>query len=252
MKEGRMKGWAAMLAAAFVIASSSISQAEIMFSSDFDGNTGAHVFAGDTDNVAGSSSLGVTWNTVAPGITVSPTLTAISTSSGGFAQTQNGTATYANPNVVYISRNLNLDTNPQRGFSVSFAVVGPTWQLDELVVSARHTNNQGTQAQVFSSDLVYGLTDGGTYNQTGSVNVTYTTSAGYTSTAFPLTGLSLAPGNYTLSVYMTNLTGVGAGAYATYDGVRLVAVPEPGVPIAMSLIASAGLAACYRRRKAKA
>jgi len=248
MQEGDMKGWLASLAAIVVMASASAARAEVLFSSNFDNNTGAEVFSGNTDNVLGSTTLGVNWDTVAPGITVSPTLTAISTTSGGFAQTQNGAATYANPNVAYISRNLNLDTNPQRGFSVSFSVAGQTWQLDELVVSARHTNNAGTQAQVESSDLVYSLTDGGTFNQTGSVNVTYTSTPGYTPTAFPLTGLSLAPGNYTLSIYMTNLS--AGGAYATYDGVSLVAVPEPGMPIAMSLIAAASLAACRRRRTA--
>lgn len=198
----------------------------------------------------------MTWDTVASGITVSPTLTAISTSGGGFAQTQNGTATYANPNVVYISRNLNLNVDasqglPQRGFSVSFSVAGQTWQLDELIVSARHTTNTGNQAQAYSSDLVYSLTGGDSFNETGSVNVTYeNTVTAYTSTAFPLTGLSLAPGSYTLDIYMTNLS--TGGAYATYDGVELVAVPEPGMSIAMSLIAAAGLAACRRPRTARA
>ena len=243
-----MKGWLVSLAAVVVMASASASRAEVMFSSDFDNNTGAHVFTGNTDNVLGSSTLGVTWDTVASGITVSPTLTAISTTSGGFAQTQNGTATYANPDVIYISRNLNLDTNPQRGFSVSFSV-GDTWLLDELIVSARHTTNAGSQPQVYSSDLVYNLT-GGSLTESDSVNVTYTSTSGYTATAFPLTGVSLAPGSYTLDIYMTNLS--TGGAYATYDGVSLVAVPEPGMPIALSLIAAAGLAACRQRRKARA
>ena len=130
-----------------------------LFTSNFEGNTGAHVFSGDTDNTSGSSTLTINDWTTHTSLTSISGLTAISTTSGGFAQTQGGSGAYANANTVYISRNHNLDTNPQRGFSLSFTLNSP-WLLDELTVLTRHTNNQGTQAQVGSTDLVINLSGG--------------------------------------------------------------------------------------------
>lgn len=40
--------------------SAGLSDAAILFSSDFDANTGAHVFTGKTDNTTGSTSVTIT------------------------------------------------------------------------------------------------------------------------------------------------------------------------------------------------
>ena len=80
-------------------------------------------------------------------------MTAISTgdggTSGGFAVTQGGTGTYATFDMVYMSRNLNQDTDRTtslRGFSFDFTTDTP-WTLDGITVVAEHTNNSGTQNQ---------------------------------------------------------------------------------------------------------
>ncbi|MGA0845602.1 MAG: hypothetical protein ACO3RV_03610, partial [Luteolibacter sp.] len=73
----------------------SLGHAAILFTSDFDGNTGATVLPGNTDNISGSSTVTINdWSTD-PAVTAISGLTAISTSSGGFAQLQNGSAKYA-------------------------------------------------------------------------------------------------------------------------------------------------------------
>ena len=164
-----------VLAACAVLSFSVAAPADILLDTDFDGSTGHHVFAGNTDNVTGSSALSVNWTTDASVTSISG-LTALSTTSGGFATLQGGTATYANPDVVYISRNLNLDdraTN-QRGFSFDFTT-DTDWTLDSITVVAEHTNNQGNQNQAYASDLHYSLTGPATLS--GIIAVDYTQSA---------------------------------------------------------------------------
>ncbi|WP_193213400.1 sulfatase-like hydrolase/transferase [Luteolibacter marinus] len=196
-----------------------------LFSSDFDGNTGAHVFTKDTDNTSGSSTLGVTWNSHAS-VTGLTGLTAISTGDsgtlGGFARTQGGTGAFADGNNVFLSRNLNQDTNrttSRRGFSLGFTL-GDTWDLGTLTVLSGHTNNSATQDQSYSSDLVFTLSGGSLASPvSSSVRENYGTGSTYHTVPFDLAGTTLGPGSYTLSVYQTNMT--EGGAYAIFDGITL-------------------------------
>jgi hypothetical protein len=226
--------------------------AATLFTSNFDANTGATVLAGNTDNVSGSSSVTITdWSTDASVTSISG-LTAISTddggttTAGGFAQLQGGSATYANPDVVYLSRNHNVDAtrgDNYRGFSLSFTL-SDSWGLSTLTVLSGHTNNAGNQDQAFTSDLVFNLT-GGTLGSplTGSSNEDYGSGSAYRSVAFDLTGTTLGAGSYTLDVYQTNMP--SGGAYATYDGITLEAIPEPTA----ALLGSLGLLGLLRRRR---
>ena len=71
-------------------------RADTLFTSAFDGNTGAAVLAGNTDNTTGSATVGITDWVTDSSVTSISGLTAISTTAGGFAQLQGGTANYAN------------------------------------------------------------------------------------------------------------------------------------------------------------
>lgn len=227
-------------------------RADLMFSTNFDGSTGHHVFAAGTDNTSGSSSLGVSWTTD-PSVTGITGLTALSTGDsgtlGGFAVTQNGSAFYANADVVYLSRNMNLDTDrttTRRGFSLQFTLNAP-WTLNQLTVVAEHTTNTGTQNQAYTSDLYYQIT--GPTPLSGMQTVDYNTAGDWHTTVFSdLAGATLPSGTHTLTVYMSNMT--GGGAYASYDGLSLegVLVPEPGT-LALGLLGAALLIGGTRHRR---
>lgn len=197
-----------------------------IFNSSFDGNTGAHVFATNTDNTSGSPGLAINDWTTHASVTAISGLGAISTgdggTSGGFARTQGGTGTYANGDNVYLSRNHNLDSDrstSRRGFSLSFTI-DSTWPLTTLSILSGHTTNTGNQDQSYSSDLVFSL-DGGTLGApvTASSNQDYGTGPAYLPVSFDLAGTILGPGTYTLDVYQRNMA--GGGAYATFDGITL-------------------------------
>ncbi len=205
-----------------------------MFTSDFNGNTGAVVLAGNTDNTSGSTSLGVTWTQHAS-VTAISGLTTISTGDsgtlGGFAQLQNGTATYANANNVYISRNHNKDTNratSKRGYSFTFTL-GASWDLSTLSVLSGHTNNTGLEDQALSSKLNISIS-GGTLGSPISANKTenYANAPAYHTVPFSLTGSTLGVGTYTVQIYQSDMT--EAGAYAMYDGITLTGTSTAAPP----------------------
>jgi arylsulfatase A-like enzyme len=228
-----------ILTAVALLALVSFAQGGVIFTSNFDGNTGAYVFSGNTDNTAGSSSVAIVDWTTGSMVTSISGLTAISTTSGGFAQLQGGTATYAGPDNIYLSRNHNLDgSTSKRGFSLTFTL-NSTTNLSTLTVLSGHTTNTGTQDQSYSSTLVYSLS-GGTLGAalTGSSSVDYGISPAYHSVVFDLTGTSIGAGTYTLEIYQTNLS--GGGAYAIYDGITLEdgALPPPPPPTIGSFTAS--------------
>jgi len=227
---------------------------DVLLTSGFDNNTGATVLAGNTDNTSGSSSVTITdWATDAS-VTAISGLTAISSNDGGatqtgagFVQLQNGTATYANDDVVFLNPNHNDDAtreNNRRGFSFVFTIDADQ-VFENLTVMSGHTNNQGTQAQVFTSDLNFTIV-GGAVNIGGETNVDYGATGTTTYAEIELadgTGTALAAGTYTVSVWQDTMP--GGGAYATYDGVTLNVVPEPG---SMALLALGGLMVARRRR----
>ena len=206
--------------------------AETLFTSEFNGNTGAVVLAGNTVNTAGNPLVTIIdWVTVADVSAISG-LTAISTGDsgtiGGFAQLQNGTATYANANNIFLARNHNLDTNrstSKRGYSFTFTL-DSSWDPTTLTVLSGHTTNTGNTDQVYPSTLVVSLS-GGTLPEPVTLSSTedYNNAPAYHSVALDFTGTTLAAGTYTLEVYQTNMT--DGGAYATYDGITLLADPTP-------------------------
>lgn len=236
-----------------LIASAGMASAATLFTSGFDGNTGAHVFAANTDNTSGSSSVTITDWTTDAGVTTISGLTAVSTTDGGtstqggFAQTQNGTAAFASGDTVYLSRNHNLAaprTNAQLGYSFTFTT-NTSFDLDELVVASTHTTNTGIQDQAFASDLVISLS-GGTLGSavTQTINEDYAAEDGYHDVTFDLTGTTIGAGTYTLQVHQSNMP--GGGAYASYNGITLTSVPEPS---STALLGLGGLALIMRRRK---
>lgn len=223
----------------FASALAAVAQTTV-FTSDFNANTGAAVLAGNTDNTSGSASLGVTWTKHAAVSAVSG-LTAISTgdsgTAGGFARLQGGSATYANANNVFISRNHNLDSNratSKRGFSFTFTT-GGSWDLGTLTVLSGHTNNSGNQDQDFSSKLNISIS-GGTLGSpvTASSTENYATAPAYHTVNFNLAGNTLGPGTYTVEVWQSDMP--GGGAYAMYDGITLTATPA-GMPTIESFTA---------------
>ncbi|MCK4564304.1 MAG: hypothetical protein KAU94_06500, partial [Verrucomicrobia bacterium] len=207
-------------------------ESPVLFSSSFDGNTGAYVFAGSTDNELGFATLGITDWTTDASVTAISDLTAISTTSGGFAQTQGGTATYANGDAVYISRNLNLDTSPQRGFSLTFTT-GTQQKLAILKILSGISNNTGLTDHYYTTDLTYSLS-GGTLGApvTGTTTEDYSIGPAYHTVDFDLTGTTIGAGTYTLEVYQSNMDGLGC--YAIYDGILLAAYPRNAATISGS------------------
>ncbi len=216
-----------------------------MFTSNFDGNTGAVVLPGNTDNSSGSSSLGVTWTQHAS-VTAISGLSAVSSGDsgtlGGFAQLQNGTAAYANANSVYLSRNHSLDSNratSKRGFSFSFTV-GSSWNLNTLTVLSGHTNNAGTFDQDFSSKLNISISGGSLVSPVVvSSAENYTSAPAYHTVNFSLAGNTLGAGTYSAQIYQSDMT--GTGAYAMYDGITLTGTTAaPSVPVIASFTTDDG------------
>ncbi|WP_193213402.1 PEP-CTERM sorting domain-containing protein [Luteolibacter marinus] len=219
-----------------------------LFNSAFDANVGATELAGNTDNTSGSATVTITDWYLDSAVTGISALTAISTdngiTAGGFAQLQGGTAAYANEDNLYLSRNsFNQGTAPrQRGFSLTFTL-DSAQDLLSLTVLSGHTNNTGIQDQAYSSDLVFSLA-GGTLGSavTASITESYDSGPAYHPVVFDLNGTSLGAGTYTLEVYQTNATG---GSYAIYDGINLVAVPEPSI----ALLGGLGLLGLLRHKR---
>ena len=196
-----------------------------LFTSAFCGNGGATVLSGNADNTSGAATLTIHDWTNNAAITSISGLAAISTTAGGFAVLQGGTAEYANTNCVFI--NNNLDNAPcQRGYSFTFAVT-TKFDLTTLTVAARHTSNTGNLAQQYTSDLHYSIS-GGTLSTplAGYATETYplTPLTNYTVVPFSLGNATIGAGSYTVQVYMTNL--VSGGAYATYQGITLAGNPS--------------------------
>ena len=198
----------------------------ILFISAFSGNSGATVLPGNADNTSGTTSLTINDWTNNAAVTSISGLNLLSTPSpgGGFAILQNGTATYANSNCVFV--NCNLNTNQcQRGYRFTFTL-NTNFNLATLTVAARHTSNSGNLAQQFTSDLHYSIS-GGTLSAplAGYATETYSNSVpSYTVVPFSLNDAAIGAGTYTVQVYMTNL--VTGGAYATYQGITLAGVPS--------------------------
>ncbi|NWK55071.1 PEP-CTERM sorting domain-containing protein [Verrucomicrobiaceae bacterium N1E253] len=229
-----------------LIASAGFANAAVttLFSSDFDGNTGAHVFAGNTDNTSGSANVTITDWTQDSSVTSISGLTAIATGGGGFAQLGGGTATYAGPNNIYLSRNHNQGT-ADHGYSLTFTI-DTSWAATNLNVLSGHTTNTGTQDQSYTSDLNFSIS-GGTLGAavTGISTEDYSVAPAYHSVNFDLTGTTLGAGTYTLQVFQNNNA---SGSYAIYNGVTLeaTAVPEP---TSAALFGLGGISLILRRRK---
>lgn len=230
-------------------------QAATLFTSGSDANTRAFVFSGGTDDTSGSSSLNITDWTTDSAITSISGLTAISTTDGGattqggFAVTQGGSGSFANNDVVYLSRNHNLAdprTDAQLGYSFTFTLDSP-FDLTSLAVESTHTTNTGTQDQAFASDLIINIS-GGTLSSpiSRTINENYDGENGYQTINFDLTGNQLSAGDYTMEVYQSDMP--GGGAYASYDGITPTAdaVPEPS---STALLGLGGLTLILRRRK---
>ncbi|HSH16023.1 MAG TPA: hypothetical protein VLD18_08320, partial [Verrucomicrobiae bacterium] len=140
--------------------------ADTLFTSNFTANTGAAVLAGNSVNTSGNPTVTLTdWVTDAS-VTAISGLTAISTgdsgTSGGFAQLQNGAATYANTNNIFLARNHNTDTDrttSKRGYSITFTL-DSSWDPTILTVLSGHTTNTGNTDQVYPSTLVVSISGG--------------------------------------------------------------------------------------------
>ena len=204
-----------------------------LFTSTFHGTSGGTVLSGNADNTSGTTSLTINdWTnnaaiTSISGLTVINLANNIATN-GGFAVLQNGTATYANTNCIFVNRNLNSDglgsSSNQRGYSFTFTV-NSAFDLTTLTVAARHTSNTGNLAQQYTSDLHYSIS-GGTLSTplSGYVTETYPLSpTTYTLVTNNLGSASIGAGTYTVQVYLCNLT--SGGAYATYQGITLAGNP---------------------------
>lgn len=228
-----------------LLVTAGLANAATLFTSGFEANTGAHIFAGNTDNVTGSAAVAITDWTKDVSVTTISGLTAIATGGGGFAQTQGGTGAYAGPNNIYMSRNHNQGV-ADHGYSLTFTI-DATWDATNLNVLSGHSNNTGTQDQAFTSDLNFSLS-GGTLGAavTGLSTENYGTAPAYHSVDFDLTGTTLGAGEYTLQVYQNNN---GSGSYAIYDGVTLTATAAVPEPSAAALLGLGGLALILRRRK---
>ncbi len=234
-----------IITAIAVVAIAGVSSADVLFDSAFDGNTGAVVLPGNTDNASGSAAVAITDWTTDASVTAISGLTAISPGAG-FAQLQGGTAAFAGPNNIYINNNLNVvDRANPRGYSLTFTT-DTSWNLTTLTVRAGHTNNQGTQNQAYVSDLTISLAGGdivGAITQTiGSIDYA---GVDYIASAFDLSSFAdIGAGDYTLSVTVNNM--VGGGAYAIYDGVTLQAIPEPAT---LGMVALFGGGILFVRRR---
>ena len=204
-----------------------------LFTSTFYGNSGATVLSGNADNTSGTASLTIHDWTNSAAVTSISGLTVINLANnnptnGGFAVLQNGTATYANTNCVFVNRNLNSDglnlSSCQRGYSFTFTV-NSAFDLTTLTVTVRHTSNTGNLAQQYQSDLHYSIS-GGTLGAplSGYAAVIYPLSpTTYTMVTNNLGGVLIGAGTYTVQVYTCNLT--SGGAYATYQGITLAGTP---------------------------
>jgi len=210
-----------------------------LLTSSFYGNSGATVLSGNADNTNGAATLAINDWTNNPAVTSISGLTAISTTNGGFAVLQNGAATYANANCVFINANLNTNIPCQRGYSFTFTVNSP-FNLTTLTVAARHTSITGNLAQQYTSDLHYSIS-GGTLSAplSGYATETYPLApqTNYTVVPFNLTNAPIGAGTYTVQVFMSNL--VGVGAYATYQGLTLAGI-SPGQTLAPTFNPAAG------------
>src|SRR5579885_182997 len=107
---GRLSGFVAALLAICLSAEADTT----LFTSTFYGNSGATVLSGNADNTSGAPSLTINDWTNNAAVTSISGLTVInlannSPTNGGFAVLQNGAATYANNNSVFVNRNLNSD-----------------------------------------------------------------------------------------------------------------------------------------------
>jgi autotransporter-associated beta strand protein len=217
----RLSGFVAALLASCLSANADTT----LFTSAFHGNSGATVLSGNADNTSGATSLTIKDWTNNAAVTSISGLTALSTTAGGFAVLQNGTAEYANTNCVFINNNLNV-APCQRGYSFIFTI-NSSFDLTTLTVAARHTSNTGNLAQQYTSDLHYSIS-GGTLGAplAGYATETYPLApqTNYTVVPFSLGNATVGAGTYTVQVYMTNL--VGSGAYATYQGITLAGYPS--------------------------
>ena len=221
--------------------------AATLFSSDFNGTTGVPN-SGFAINSSGSATAGVTWGVQNASVTsISSTLSALSPDGGFFIRGSISTV-----NNIWVNSNLNrLQAGGtgngdlrERGYSLTFALNTP-WDLKNLRVIAGHTASDGND-QAFLSDLSISLsggTLGAEVTQTKS-QIDYTnTGPAFLTQDFDLTGTTLGAGTYTLDVYMNNLT--GGGAFATFDGITLEAVPEPST----ALLGALGMLVLLRRRR---
>lgn len=230
-----------IIAAMAVVALAGVSNADVLFSSDFDGNT--FTDPAYVQNASGSSTASVTW-TKDVSVTSVSDLTVISPA-GGF--TRRTGSTFITADVLYLNHNLNIaDRANPRGYSLTFTT-DTSWNLTDLSIISGHGNNDGNTNQDFTSDLTYSLS-GGTLGSavTGTKNVDYTgpTLPLCLTTGFDLTGTTIGAGTYTMEVTMNNL--VGGGAYAVFDGITLEAIPEPAT---LGMVVAFGGGLLLMRRK---
>lgn len=243
---------------AFIIALTASSNAAVLLSSGFDGNTGAPEIKGTevvADDTSGSSTLTVNDWTAHASVTTISNLTKINSDNGvdqngGFLRLNDersawGVAPMANDNTVFINNNLNDGTKVRkRGFSFDFTTDAP-WDLTNLTVLAAHAKGNGYNQSYISDltieisggDLASSITDSKTQDYSGPE---------YHSLEFDLRSApTLSAGDYTLKVYMTNLQ--NGGAYASFDGITLnvQAIPEPS----SVLLGSLGMLFLLRRRR---
>lgn len=248
-----------------VICSAGPAHADVVLSSNFDGNTGA-----SANGLAGPGSSTVTVTYTGLEASTASVLTAVAPDANGFVF--NAAQPNVNQDVVSISGNLNAAgiTAEPRGFTLTFTPTAD-YDLGLVDVLAGHFNGTGG-FQGFLSDINFSISDSTGVlfsasdildngedpdNPVGPTTAPTTydgfLAGGFVPSAiaytFDATGTSLTSGTtYTIAIDQNNLQ--AGGSFAYFDGFTIntaaVVIPEPGSFALLSLL---GVTAIARRRK---
>lgn len=244
-----------------VICSAGPAHADVVLSSNFDGNTGA---SGNGLAGPGSSTVTVTYTGLEA--STASDLTAVAPGTNGFVF--NAAQPNVNQDVVSISGNLNASgiTAEPRGFTLTFTPTAD-YDLGLVDVLAGHFNGTGG-FQGFLSDINFSISDSTGVLFSASDILDNGEDPGAATAAdpydgfpggvppgpaiaytFDATGTSLTTGTqYTIAIDQNNLQ--SGGSFAYFDGFTIntaaVVIPEPGSFALLSLL---GVTAIARRRK---